>query len=141
MIESIFLQYFSARIAVLKFFEHNCRHGVKVHIYSSGSVLAQKLLFGNSCCGDLTKHLSSHFDITTSGNKKQATSYRKIAANLGVDPSEIVFCSDSEAELKAAKEAGIGYPIMTVRPGNAPISAAGKEEFPQVFSLLQLCGL
>lgn len=111
-----------------------------MHIYSSGSVRAQKLLFGYSCYGDLTNFFSSHFDITTSGNKKQASSYGKIAAHLGIDPSEIVFCSDSEAELKAAKDAGIGHPIMTVRPGNAPISAAGKVEFPQVFSLLQLCG-
>jgi len=89
----------------------------------------------------LTKYFSSHFDISTSGNKKEATSYRKIAVHLGVDSSEIVFCSDSEAELKAAKEAGIGRPIMTVRPGNAPISVSGREKFPQVFSLLQLCGL
>lgn len=125
-------------LPALQWFE---KHGVKVHIYSSGSVQAQKLLFGYSCCGDLTKYFSSHFDISTSGNKKEATSYRKIAVHLGVDSSEIVFCSDSEAELKAAKEAGIGRPIMTVRPGNAPISVSGREKFPQVFSLLQLCGL
>ncbi|CAJ1933088.1 unnamed protein product [Cylindrotheca closterium] len=122
----------------LKWFQS---HGVKVHIYSSGSVQAQELLFGHSCFGDLTSHFATHFDITTSGNKKKARSYGSIAAHLGISPSEIVFCSDSEAELKAAKEGGIGHPIMTVRAGNAPITAAGKQEFPQIFSLLQLCGV
>lgn len=114
-------------------------HGVKVHIYSSGSVQAQKLLFGYSDSGDLTGYFQTHFDITTSGNKKQFSSYQKIASDLGVSPSEIVFCSDSEAELIAATEAGIGYPIMTIRPGNAPLTAAGKS-FSQIYSLLQLCG-
>lgn len=98
-------------------------------------------MFGHSCFGDLTSHFAMHFDITTSGNKKHAASYGNIAAHLGVAPSEIVFCSDSEAELKAAKEAGIGHPVMAVRPGNAPITAAGKQELPKIFSLLQLCGV
>lgn len=111
-------------------------HGVKVHIFSSGSVQAQKLLFRHTTAGDLTKYLESHFDISTSGNKKVATSYTNIAASLGVSPSEIVFCSDSEDELKAAREAGIGSAVMSVRPGNAPI----KEVHTKIFTLLQLCG-
>lgn len=118
------------------------RNGVKVHVYSSGSIQAQKLLFRHSSHGDLTSFFETHFDITTSGNKKQATSYEKIAANLGVPLSEIVFCSDSEAELKAAQSAGIGYPVMTIRPGNAPITKGpGAENFSHIFSLLQLCGV
>ena len=122
-------------------YTHDCfRNGVKVYIYSSGSVQAQKLLFSHSTEGDLTKYLDSHFDITSSGNKKTATSYTRIAAALGVDPSEIVFCSDDEKELKAAKAAGIRHAIMTIRPGNAPLTSDGKKEFPQIFSLLQLCG-
>jgi len=116
-------------------------HGVQVHIYSSGSVQAQKLLFGYSTHGDLTEFLHQYFDITTSGNKKEASSYTKIAKELGVAPSDIVFCSDSEAELKAAKTAGIGHAIMTVRPGNEAITAEGRKAYPQVFSLLQLCGI
>ena len=112
---------------------------VKVYIYSSGSVQAQKLLFGNSIKGDLTKYFTGHFDITTSGNKKQKESYTKICKDLGIPPSELVFCSDSEAELIAANEAGIGKVVMTIRPGNAPLSLP-KHEHPQVFSLLQLCG-
>ena len=115
-------------------------HGVQVHIFSSGSVQAQKLLFGFSSHGDLKKFLHQHFDISTSGNKKEASSYKNIAKDLGVNPSAIVFCSDSEAELKAAKAAGIGHSIMTVRPGNEAISAEGRKFFPQIFSLMQLCG-
>jgi 2,3-diketo-5-methylthio-1-phosphopentane phosphatase len=113
---------------------------VKVYIYSSGSVQAQKLLFGNSTKGDLTNHFAGHFDITTSGNKKQASSYTNIAKDLGVPPSDIVFCSDAVAELEAANTAGIGKCIMTIRSGNAPLSKEASETHPQVFSLLQLCG-
>jgi 2,3-diketo-5-methylthio-1-phosphopentane phosphatase len=117
------------------------RQGVKVHIFSSGSVQAQKLLFGFSDHGDLNEYFDKNFDISTSGNKKQAASYSNIAKDLGVNPSEIVFCSDDEAELKAAKEAGIGNPIMSIRPGNAPISSTRKLDSPRIFSLMQLCGL
>lgn len=115
-------------------------HGVQVYIYSSGSVQAQKLLFGNSIKGDICEHFKGHFDITTSGNKKQSTSYTNIAKSLGVDPNEIVFCSDAVLELEAALEAGIGQCIMTIRPGNAPLSKEAAAKHPQVFSLLQLCG-
>lgn len=115
-------------------------HGVKVYIYSSGSVQAQKLLFGHSNHGDLLEFLNGHFDITTSGNKKEPSSYRNICESLDIDPSELVFCSDSEAELEAAQEAKVGHVVMTIRPGNAPLTAKGRKKFPQAFSLLQLCG-
>jgi enolase-phosphatase E1 len=117
------------------------RHGVKVHVYSSGSVQAQKLLFGFSIHGDLNEFFDKHFDIATSGNKKQATSYSKIAMDLGVRPSEIVFCSDDEAELRAARDAGIGNAVMSIRPGNEPVSSLGRKDYTQIFSLLQLCGM
>lgn len=116
-------------------------HGVKVSIYSSGSVQAQKLLFGYSSQGDLCEFFDHHFDITTSGNKKTASSYTSICETLEIAPRELVFCSDAEAELKAAKEAGVGHAIMTIRPGNAPLTAQGSKAYPQVFSLLQLCGV
>lgn len=114
-------------------------HGVDVYIYSSGSVQAQKLLFGHSEAGDLLGYLKGHFDITTAGNKKQAASYTKIADTIGVDPSEIVFVSDAEAELQAAQQAGVVHSIMSIRPGNAQLTAYGKSR-PAVFSLMQLCG-
>jgi 2,3-diketo-5-methylthio-1-phosphopentane phosphatase len=116
-------------------------HGVKVYIYSSGSVQAQKLLFGYSSHGDLCEFLEGHFDITTSGNKTISSSYLSICQSLNISPSDLVFCSDAEAELEAAKEAGVGQTIMTVRPGNAPLTAKAQKAYPKVFSLLQLCGV
>jgi len=115
------------------------KHEVKIYIYSSGSVQAQKLLFGHSVFGDLRSVISGYFDITTAGNKKQSDSYIHIARELGVNKSGIVFVSDAEAELIAARKAGIGWPIMCIRPGNAKLTPIGKT-FPALFSLLQLCG-
>jgi methylthioribulose 1-phosphate dehydratase / enolase-phosphatase E1 len=114
-------------------------HKVPVYIYSSGSILAQKLHFGHSVEGNLLSLLSGHFDIPAVGGKKEAESYRKIAEALHCDPTQIVFVSDAEAELVAAKEAQIGWPVMSIRPGNAPLTEVG-QDFPRVFSLLQLCG-
>eukprot|EP00543_Licmophora_paradoxa_P002083 CAMPEP_0202442742 /NCGR_PEP_ID=MMETSP1360-20130828/2116_1 /ASSEMBLY_ACC=CAM_ASM_000848 /TAXON_ID=515479 /ORGANISM="Licmophora paradoxa, Strain CCMP2313" /LENGTH=203 /DNA_ID=CAMNT_0049058185 /DNA_START=22 /DNA_END=633 /DNA_ORIENTATION=- len=111
---------------------------VQVYIYSSGSIQAQKLLFGNSKSGDLLKFLSGHYD-TTSGPKKESNSYKTIASSIGVDPLEITFVSDSEGELVAARDAGIGNVIMSIRPGNVPLTSIGKG-FPAVHSLLQVCG-
>merc|ERR1712161_144531 len=116
------------------------KNDLKIYIYSSGSVQAQKLLFGHSSKGDLTKYFTNHFDISTSGNKKQKESYIKICQELSIAPSELVFCSDSEAELIAANEAGVGKVVMTIRAGNAPLSSSSKQTYPQIFSLLQLCG-
>lgn len=119
-------------------------HDVSVYIYSSGSIQAQQLLFEYSVEGNLRPYLSGHFDITTAGNKKQATSYRNIAASLKVDPSEIVFVSDAEAELQAAHEAGIGHAVMSIRPGNARLTKSQNQHqelaSATVYSLLQLCG-
>jgi methylthioribulose 1-phosphate dehydratase/enolase-phosphatase E1 len=113
-------------------------HDISVNIYSSGSVQAQKLLFGHSSEGDLTKYLDQYFD-TKVGSKKEAASYQKIGKSLGASPSAICFVSDAEGELVAAKEAGIGNVVMSIRPGNVPLTNVGKS-FPAVYSLLQLCG-
>ncbi|PIA35237.1 hypothetical protein AQUCO_03600123v1 [Aquilegia coerulea] len=80
--------------------------GLKVYIYSSGSIEAQKLIFGNSNYGDLRKYLCGFFD-TTIGNKKEARSYLEISQSLGVDsPTEVLFFTDIYQEAIAAKEAG-----------------------------------
>ena len=100
---------------------------------------AQKLLFGHSVDGDLTSFFTSHFDTVNAGNKKESSSYVKIASEMGVNAKEITFVSDAEAELVAARAAGIGHVVMSVRPGNAPLTSVGRE-FPIVHSLLQLCG-
>jgi enolase-phosphatase E1 len=63
--------------------------------------------------------LNGHFDTTT-GPKKDANSYRKIAAGFSLQPSEILFVSDVVAELDAAKDAGFAT-ALSIRPGNAPV--------------------
>ncbi len=80
--------------------------GIPAHIYSSGSIAAQKLIFGRSIAGDLTPLLAGHFDTTT-GPKREPGSYAKIAATLGLAPGDILFVSDVSAETDAAKAAGL----------------------------------
>ncbi|XP_057968634.1 probable bifunctional methylthioribulose-1-phosphate dehydratase/enolase-phosphatase E1 1 [Malania oleifera] len=105
---------------VPKAFEKWHASGAKVYIYSSGSRLAQRLLFGNSNFGDLRKYLCGFFD-TTVGNKKETQSYVEIAESVGVDmPSEILFVTDVFQEAVAAKAAGLEV-IISVRPGNGPL--------------------
>ncbi|XP_060188045.1 probable bifunctional methylthioribulose-1-phosphate dehydratase/enolase-phosphatase E1 1 [Lycium barbarum] len=94
--------------------------GIKVYIYSSGSRLAQRLLFGHTKHGDLRKYLYGFFD-TTVGNKRETKSYAEITASLGVDnPSEILFVTDVYQEAAAAKAAGLEV-IISIRPGNGPL--------------------
>jgi enolase-phosphatase E1 len=82
------------------------QRGLRVAIFSSGSVLAQQLIFGHSTAGDLTPLLDSYFD-TTVGAKRDAQSYVKIAAGLELEPAQVLFLSDTEAELDAAHAAGM----------------------------------
>ena len=88
-----------------------------VAIFSSGSVLAQQLLFSHTAAGDLTPYISAHFDTTT-GGKTDAVSYQKIAATLG-PTRDIVFISDVVAELDAASNAGLQV-LLCERIGNSP---------------------
>ncbi len=90
--------------------------GLTLCVYSSGSVDAQKLLFGHSDAGDLTALFSGWFD-TTIGGKKEAGSYARIAAGIGVAPREALFLSDNPEELAAASAAGFAV-IGLDRPGN-----------------------
>jgi len=92
--------------------------GRDVAIFSSGSVLAQRLLFSCSEAGDLTPFLRDHFDTTT-GAKGDPESYRKIAAGLGQPPAAVLFLSDVTAELDAARGAGMST-ALCVRAGEAP---------------------
>ncbi|XP_071725896.1 probable bifunctional methylthioribulose-1-phosphate dehydratase/enolase-phosphatase E1 1 [Rutidosis leptorrhynchoides] len=94
--------------------------GVKVYIYSSGSRLAQRLVFGYTDHGDLRNYLCGFFD-TTVGNKKETKSYVQISESLGVNkPSEILFVTDIFQEAVAAKAAGLEV-VISVRPGNGPL--------------------
>jgi enolase-phosphatase E1 len=84
-------------------------------VYSSGSVAAQKLLFGYSVFGDITPYFSDYFD-TKVGHKREQQSYENIAKSLGLSPNEILFLSDIEAELDAAQAAGL-QTVQLVREG------------------------
>jgi enolase-phosphatase E1 len=93
--------------------------GIRTAIYSSGSVLAQRLLFGTTSFGDLTPLLSGFFD-TSSGVKTSAESYRRIAMALDCPLENMLFVSDVTAELDAAREARCDVRLC-IRPGNVPI--------------------
>ena len=84
-------------------------------MFSSGSIAAQKLIFGYSESGDITPFFSNYFDTTT-GTKREKETYQKIAEELLLKPSEILFLSDIVEELDAADQ--IGYQtIQLTRPG------------------------
>jgi enolase-phosphatase E1 len=93
--------------------------GARVGIFSSGSVLAQTLLFRYSTAGDLTPLLRWHFD-TAVGPKKDPASYGRIAGAVGVAPGAILFVSDTEMELDAARTAGLGTRLCVRPPAQLP---------------------
>ena len=95
--------------------------GKSIAIFSSGSILAQQLLFRYTDHGDLTPFIASHFD-TNIGPKRERKSYEAIAAELDVSPNEILFVSDIIAELDAARDGGVST-VLAVRPGNAPVDS------------------
>jgi len=80
--------------------------GYTLAVYSSGSVPAQRLLFGNSDAGDLLPLFHAFFD-TAVGHKREADSYRGIARSLGREPADVLFLSDVVEELDAARDAGM----------------------------------
>ena len=92
--------------------------GIQICIFSSGSVLAQQLLFAYTDHGDLTTFISDYFD-TNVGPKGDPESYRKIANKMNLQPNEILFISDVVAELEAATAAGM-QTRLSIRPGNQP---------------------
>jgi enolase-phosphatase E1 len=95
--------------------------GRRMRIFSSGSVRAQKLLFGHSEHGDLTP-LFEGFHDTTTGPKQEPAAYTAIAAAFALPPGEILFLSDVTAELDAAARAGFRTGLL-IRPGNRPAEA------------------
>lgn len=109
---------------------------IKIYIYSSGSTDSQKLLFGNSKCGDLLQYLSGHFD-TSVGAKIELQSYKKIADAIDMKPSRILFVTDVVKESRAAFKAGYKTAI-SVRPGNAPLTEGDKRDFKVISSFDEL---
>jgi enolase-phosphatase E1 len=96
------------------------KQGKDIAIFSSGSIQAQQNLFANTTAGDLTSYLCGYFDTTT-GAKREAPSYRRIAVELGRATGEVLFVSDVSAELDAAREAGMET-VLCVRGAPPPNS-------------------
>ena len=94
---------------------------VTIAIYSSGSVLAQRLLFGATPEGDLTPFIGGFFD-TGAGAKTSPGSYRGIAGALGYPAEQVLFVSDAPAEIDAARSAGCQV-LLAERPGNHVVTA------------------
>jgi len=112
--------------------------GLPLYVYSSGSVAAQKLFFGFSDAGDLGALFAGYFD-TEIGGKREADSYRRITAALGVAPAQILFLSDVVQELDAAREAGLDTVLLdrlddypTPRSGEAANGHTRVTDFTQI---------
>jgi enolase-phosphatase E1 len=110
--------------------------GLDIRIFSSGSVHAQKIFFRHTIEGDLLSRFSGHYDTTT-GPKRQAESYDKIAAQFELPTSEILFLSDVPAELDAAMQAGM-QTGWCVRAGNPPVDPPTDHRAIQKFSEIEL---
>jgi enolase-phosphatase E1 len=113
---------------------HWHEQGLRIRIYSSGSVGAQKLFFGHTVAGNLLPLLEGHYDTTT-GPKREAGSYATIVKEWGLGCGEILFLSDVPAELDAAREAGM-QAALSMRPGNAEIDA--NSQHPQITAFSEL---
>ncbi len=108
------------------------QQGIALYVFSSGSVSAQKLLFGYTPYGDLTPYFSGYFD-TKVGGKKESSSYCNIAEYLALAPEQILFLSDVVEELDAAATAGM-QTCLIVREGTARSSAhPSAVDFHKVF--------
>jgi enolase-phosphatase E1 len=87
-------------------FERWRRQKREICIYSSGSILAQQLLFRSIASGDLTRQIAAFFD-TSVGAKTESQSYRKITESLARNPCDFLFISDAVKEVKAAHDVGM----------------------------------
>jgi enolase-phosphatase E1 len=103
-------------------FERWKRQKKIICIYSSGSTLAQQLLFRTTPFGDLTWHISHYFD-TRVGAKAEANSYKKIADAVACRPDRFLFISDSVKEIEAARLAGM-QALLCVRKEHAGAESA-----------------
>lgn len=106
--------------------------GVRMHVYSSGSVAAQRAWFGHTPEGDLLSLVDGMFDTENAGPKREASSYRSIAESVGAPPERLLFLSDRTAELTAARSAG-WHTVGVRRPGE-PHFREDPEGHPSVSS-------
>ncbi|MCG6969871.1 MAG: acireductone synthase [Gammaproteobacteria bacterium] len=99
--------------------------GIRLYVFSSGSVQAQKLIYGYSDAGDLTPLFSGYFD-TRIGSKREVGAYQHIAQQIGEPAQSILFLSDIKEELEAAEQAGM-QTVWLVREGEPDPDAAHKQ--------------
>ncbi|KAK5955782.1 enolase-phosphatase E1 [Knufia fluminis] len=120
--------------------------GIKSSIYSSGSIFAQKLLFGHikddasqdpKATVDRRDLIQEWFDTTNAGPKTEKASYEKIAHMLGKEPGKVLFLSDNVKEIGAALQAGMKA-IVVDRPGNVELSMRDWEKYEMVTSFEQI---
>lgn len=109
------------------------QQGIKLYVYSSGSVQAQQLLFQFSDFGDLTPLFSGYFD-TRIGAKRDISSYAAILQQLQLPPKQVLFLSDVAAELDAAKVLGIAT-VQLIRDGQSPSAHPAVSSFTQIQEL------
>jgi enolase-phosphatase E1 len=110
--------------------------GLTLYVYSSGSIEAQRVLFGHSDQGDLAPLFAGNFDTTT-GSKRERASYETIARAIALPPAEVVFLSDVDAELDAAREAGM-QTVRLLRPADTPPGATTTHAHVASFAELDL---
>ncbi|CAG9565429.1 unnamed protein product [Danaus chrysippus] len=110
--------------------------GQKVYIYSSGSVQAQKLLFGQSLAGDLLKYIDGHFD-TAVGGKQEESSYKAIVEKIGCNADEVLFITDIVKEAEAASKAGL-HVALASREGNSSLPTEATDIYPVIHTFTQL---
>jgi enolase-phosphatase E1 len=108
--------------------------GVRVRVYSSGSIQAQKTFFAHTSAGNLLPAFEDYHDTTT-GPKREPDSYRAIARACKLDAKRILFFSDVPLELDAAQAAGM-QAVLVVRPDNPPVPTSCTH--PRIKSLLQV---
>lgn len=106
------------------------QQGVKLFVYSSGSVQAQQLLFKYSDFGDMTSLFGGYFD-TRIGGKREMSSYAAILQQLQIPPKQVLFLSDVVAELDAAAPLGMAT-IQLIREGQAGARHAIAHNFNDV---------
>ncbi len=111
------------------------QNSTPLYIYSSGSVKAQKLLFGHTKFGDLNYLFTGNFD-TSIGGKKDPESYTKIAAEINIKANKILFLSDNIYELEAAKQAGL-LCILVAR--DTPQDSCDFDQVQNFYQIQELC--
>jgi enolase-phosphatase E1 len=113
-----------------------CNSGISLYVFSSGSVRNQQDWFAHARGGELASLIRGWFDLTTSGSKREAASYQRIAEAIGVSAERILFLSDHPDELDAALSAG--WSVLGVTRTGEPNSARPPHRWIDSFAELDV---